>query len=180
MKTTTQHLYARPFNGTKQRMTNHFLIFILALVGAQANAITIDFAQIPDGTLASANNPCAGTLNIQAENGHGVLADGLQYSLVWTEASIRNGALEALPTRGANDVGYYYSRVIANFLQPVTDASFSVFTWRPGVYSYIGEDGSGNVFRGSGHTAWDFTQVPGDWLTIDLDLPAGYFLTSFA
>lgn len=68
----------------------------------------------------------------------------------------------------------------ANCLQPVTNVRFSVFTWCHAVCSFTGVDGTEDIYNCRGTTAPNLSQEPGDWLTINLNLPTGYSLTSFS
>jgi hypothetical protein len=165
----------------KLNMAGYIFSFILAYIGVpNAHATIIDFSNIPNGTLVSTNNPYGGILEIQTAFGYLPFPgpSGLGF---WTdsESSIVDGVLAAAPSGAVPPASLYHSNISAIFLQPVTDVSFEVATWRPSGYTYSGVDANGNLFNGGGLTTSD-PSVHFAFNTINLTIPNGGYVTAFS
>jgi hypothetical protein len=159
--------------------TKALWIACLLLCG-RAHAVLIDFDDIPNGTLVSANT-YGGILNIRAEAGRieEVFKDGqFTFQQVWSESSIRNGVIEVV--NEPSFAPFFYARFTATFSQPVTDVSFSIFAWRHGGYSYNAVNVNGDVVTRSGATGSTGLALNEDFIHYDLEIPDGYYLTDFS
>jgi hypothetical protein len=164
------------------------IILLMLVFTLPCKGIVVDFNEIPNGTLVSANNPYAAILEIQAAAGTLWFNDELEpeAGIIWMESAISNGYLEVLPSftvedpSGAVDIGEaWYSTITATFLQPVTNASFDAFTYRHAVYRYTVVDANGVTSNVLGGETQDIPQAPFLFETFNLNIPEGGYLTSF-
>jgi hypothetical protein len=153
-----------------------------------AEAIVVDFNQLPEGTLVSAGDPYAGVLNLQGNASALLFTPPDITTPISTESIITN---LNVPFRSGESVVQtlspfvdgafrYSAQVTGTFLQPVLDVSFDAFAWRTAGYTYTGSDDAGNMLSLSG-TIIGNIESGGllDWQRIDLTLPVGYHLTNF-
>ena len=150
-------------------------------------AIVVDFNDIPNGTLVSANNPYAGILNIEASAGPLWVAfredQRDQMGTIWVESAISNGYLEVLPSyeveippevpSDAEFIDEVQSRIMATFLGPVTNVSFDAFTYRQAGYRYTIVDANGVTSNVPGGVTQEDPSAPFAFDTFNLNIPNG-------
>lgn len=172
-------------NGTALGHTGKSSIILLIIfASSMAHALTIDFAGYPDGTAASASNPYAGILNIQAQGSYNVYSatDPTFVMKIYQEATVVGGLLDlqsgfAPPAGFVPIEGTYNTTFIATFLRPVTQVSLTMLPLYEVRLGYQGIGPDGLPFVGGEDV---YSEPPeGTFRIINIPIPAGGYLTGF-
>ena len=170
-------------------------IFILAAASTtqKAEATVIDFNNIPDGTPVSVGNPYAGILVMESgtrwidhkqwppiyspDNEWVELPALISYGRLSTSVGDRTIVKPPWVPPLAFYPDWLDTYLNATFLEPVTDVSFTGWTFRGAIYNYTGVNGNGETFTGEG----TFERgLPEGGSRIELGLPDGYYLSKFS
>jgi hypothetical protein len=164
------------------------IVLLILVFTLPCKGIVVDFNNIPNGTLVSANNPYAGILDIQASAGpdwfvpeHELEPGGM--GIAWMESTIFDGYLPVIPLfdppPGTSLGENWYARITATFSQPVTNVSFDAFTYRYAVYRYTAVDANGLTSNVLGGETQNDPFAPLSFDTFNLSIPEGSYVTSF-